>query len=75
MRTPSQTVGPFLHIALLDSYGPELASPGSPGALRVWGCVLDGAGEAVTDALVEVWHAGRRLRPERHARRWPLRAL
>jgi protocatechuate 3,4-dioxygenase alpha subunit len=56
MRTPSQTVGPFLHIGLMDSYGPELIPPGSPGALRVSGLVLDGAGDAVRDALVEVWH-------------------
>jgi protocatechuate 3,4-dioxygenase alpha subunit len=56
MRTPSQTVGPFLHIGLMDCYGPELVAPDSPGALRVWGCVLDGAGEPVTDALVEIWH-------------------
>jgi protocatechuate 3,4-dioxygenase alpha subunit len=56
MRTPSQTVGPFLHIGLMDSYGPEIVPPDSPGALRVSGLVLDGAGEAVTDALVELWH-------------------
>jgi protocatechuate 3,4-dioxygenase, alpha subunit len=56
VRTPSQTVGPFLHLGLMDCYGPELATPGSPGALRVWGFVLDGVGEAVPDALVEVWH-------------------
>jgi protocatechuate 3,4-dioxygenase alpha subunit len=56
MRTPSQTVGPFLHIGLLDSYGPELVPPGTPGALQVHGRVLDGAGEPVLDALVELWH-------------------
>jgi protocatechuate 3,4-dioxygenase alpha subunit len=56
MRTPSQTVGPFLHIGLMDCYGPELVPPGSPGALRVSGVVLDGGGDAVVDALVEVWH-------------------
>ena len=56
MRTPSQTVGPFLHIGLMDCYGPELVAPDAPGALRVSGMVLDGAGEPVTDALVELWH-------------------
>ena len=56
MRTPSQTVGPYLHIGLMDCYGPELVAPGSAGALRISGSVLDGAGEPVTDALVEIWH-------------------
>ena len=57
MRTPSQTVGPFLHIGLLGLLRhASSCPPGSPGALRVSGLVLDGAGEAVTDALVEVWH-------------------
>ena len=55
--TPSQTVGPFLHIGLSESYGNELVSPGEQGALRVFGSVLDGAGEPVTDALVELWRA------------------
>ena len=56
MRTPSQTAGPYLHIGLMDCYGPELVAPDAPGALRVSGVVLDGAGEPVTDALVEIWH-------------------
>ena len=55
--TPSQTVGPFLHIGLSESYGNELVSPGDQGAVRVRGHVLDGAGEPVTDALVELWRA------------------
>ena len=58
--TPSQTVGPYLHLGLCGCawIGPLLATPGSPGALRVQGRVLDGAGEPVADALVEVWQAG-----------------
>jgi len=56
--TPSQTVGPFLHIGLAESFGNELVPPGTPGQVRIWGTVLDGAGEPVTDALVEVWQAG-----------------
>ncbi len=58
-RTPSQTVGPYLHIGLVgDAIGPELVAPESPGALRVHGLLLDGAGEPVPDGLVEVWQAG-----------------
>jgi protocatechuate 3,4-dioxygenase alpha subunit len=30
--------------------------PGTPGALRIEGQVIDGAGEPVPDALVELWH-------------------
>jgi protocatechuate 3,4-dioxygenase alpha subunit len=56
MRTPSQTAGPYLHIGLMDCYGSELVAPDAPGAVRVSGVVLDGAGEPVTDALVEIWH-------------------
>jgi protocatechuate 3,4-dioxygenase, alpha subunit len=52
--TPSQTVGPYLSIGLVGRIGPELV-PGGP--VRVYGLVLDGAGEPVPDALVEVWQA------------------
>lgn len=53
-RTPSQTVGPYLHIGLCGPIGPVLV-PGGP--VRIHGRVLDGAGEAVPDAVVEVWQA------------------
>jgi protocatechuate 3,4-dioxygenase alpha subunit len=46
--TPSQTVGPYLHIGLPD------VQPG--GAVVIRGRVLDGAGEALPDATVELWH-------------------
>lgn len=54
--TPSQTVGPFLHIGL--DWGPEgaaVVAPGTPGAVTVGGRVLDGAGDSVCDALIETW--------------------
>ena len=35
----------------------DLVPPGSPGAVCVEGRVLDGAGEAVPDAVVELWQA------------------
>jgi protocatechuate 3,4-dioxygenase alpha subunit len=59
--TPSQTVGPFLSIGLVQGIGPLAVPEGTPGAIRVSGRVLDGAGEPVTDALVETWQAGERL--------------
>lgn len=55
--TPSQTVGPFLHIGLTWPDGPEVVAPGSPGAVRITGVVRDGTGAPVTDALVETWQA------------------
>lgn len=51
--TPSQTVGPFFSIGLCERPSSEIF----PGDVRVAGRVLDGAGEALPDALVEVWQA------------------
>jgi protocatechuate 3,4-dioxygenase alpha subunit len=53
MITPSQTVGPYFSLGLLDSPANELL----PGGIRVTGRVLDGAGEPVPDAMVEIWQA------------------
>jgi protocatechuate 3,4-dioxygenase alpha subunit len=50
--TPSQTVGPFFGFALPFPDG-ERATP--DGALRVEGQLLDGAGEPVSDGLIEVF--------------------
>lgn len=55
--TPGQTVGPFFHTALPYDGDAALVPPGSPGAIRLHGRVLDGAGEPVPDALVELWQA------------------
>jgi protocatechuate 3,4-dioxygenase alpha subunit len=57
--TPSQTVGPFFHDALLDKDRSELISPDHPDAIRIEGTVYDGAGEPVPDAMVEIWQANR----------------
>jgi len=54
MRTPSQTVGPYYEIGLCDRPSQEVA-PGGP--VRIEGCVLDGAGDPVSDAMVEIWQA------------------
>ena len=53
--TPSQTVGPYLHIGL-----DWLASGvvvGTRGELTISGTVRDGAGAPVNDALLETWQA------------------
>lgn len=76
-QTPSQTVGPFF------AYGLTARQYGYPGAsiasgtiaseeaagtrIRIAGRVLDGAGEPISDAIVEVWQAdpeGRYAHPE-----------
>jgi len=73
-RTPSQTVGPFLHIALApEPYGVReivshvVAEPGMPGThIRIEGRVVDGEGKPLPDALVEIWqadHQGRYAHP------------
>lgn len=55
VATPGQTVGPFFGYALPFAGGNELVPPGSPGAIRLHGTVLDGAGAPVPDALLEIW--------------------
>jgi protocatechuate 3,4-dioxygenase alpha subunit len=55
--TPSQTVGPYLGIALPWDDGPYAVPEGTPGAVRIFGRVLDGHGDPVGDALVETWQA------------------
>jgi protocatechuate 3,4-dioxygenase, alpha subunit len=57
--TPSQTVGPFFHDALLDEDRSELVPPDHPEALRIEGTVYDGEGEPVSDAMVEIWQANK----------------
>jgi protocatechuate 3,4-dioxygenase, alpha subunit len=55
--TPSQTVGPFLHIALAWADGSDVVPEGTPGSFLITGTVRDGAGKPVPDALVETWQA------------------
>ena len=56
-RTPSQTVGPYFTLGLFASQADELVEPTSAGAVHVTGRVLDGAGDPVPDAMVELWQA------------------
>ena len=58
--TSSQTVGPFFAPALLleDAIRNVLTQPETAGErIRIEGHVLDGDGEAVPDAMVEIWQA------------------
>ncbi|MFK7743659.1 MAG: protocatechuate 3,4-dioxygenase subunit alpha [Roseobacter sp.] len=67
-ETPSQTAGPYVHIGLMpqhaglevlpDDLGQIIASSTVPGhRITVSGCIFDGLGVPVTDALIEVWQA------------------
>ena len=56
-ETPSQTIGPFFAVGLPWPDGPDVVADGTPGAVRIGGRVLDGAGDPVPDALVETWQA------------------
>lgn len=65
--TPSQTVGPFLSLGLPWKDGPYVVPAGTPGAVRISGRVLDGAGVPVPDAVIETWQpdpAGRFAHPD-----------
>src|SRR4029077_1242767 len=56
--TASQTVGPFLHLGMNYLERKIHADEGAPGEqLTIRGKVLDGDGNAVPDAIVEVWQA------------------
>lgn len=64
-QTPSQTVGPYFAYALTpESYGfrgiatNRLVEPDTPGEhIVIEGRVLDGKGDPVEDALLEIWQA------------------
>jgi protocatechuate 3,4-dioxygenase alpha subunit len=53
--TPAQTIGPFYGYALPFAKDNELLAPGLPGSVRLQGTVYDGAGQAVPDAVLEIW--------------------
>jgi protocatechuate 3,4-dioxygenase alpha subunit len=52
--TPSQTIGPFFHVAMASPV-PVRLPPADVNAVPLDGRVLDGAGQVIDDALVEVW--------------------
>lgn len=57
--TPSQTVGPFLHIGLTDKFSrTRIAAEGTTGErVRLKCRVLDAEGVPVSDAMIEIWQA------------------
>jgi protocatechuate 3,4-dioxygenase, beta subunit len=66
--TTWQTVGPFFSLGLDFMSGSQLAAPGVAGErVTISGRVIDGDGQGVPDALLEVWQAnshGRYAHPE-----------
>jgi protocatechuate 3,4-dioxygenase, alpha subunit len=66
-QTPSQTVGPFFayglapelyHYPYRSAVGNRLVQSGTEGQrIRIEGRVLDGAGEPIPDAMIELWQA------------------
>jgi protocatechuate 3,4-dioxygenase alpha subunit len=73
--TPAQTVGPFFHPGMLRDGIPahQIARPGTSGEhIRVTGRVLDGEGQPIPDALIEVWQANSQGRFQHPADRRPL---
>jgi protocatechuate 3,4-dioxygenase, alpha subunit len=57
LPTPSHTVGPFYGYALPFRGGEEIAPLGHPDTITLHGYVLDGEGDPLPDAFVELWGA------------------
>ncbi len=70
-ESASQTAGPYVHIGCVPSFaglvgmyagrdpGAEMIEGDVAGQrIALTGCIYDGDGDAVTDALVEIWQAG-----------------
>lgn len=57
--TPSQTVGPYLHLGLTDAQSISRVAGDAAKGERVWLTfrVLDGEGAPVPDAMIELWQA------------------
>ncbi|MPZ72078.1 MAG: protocatechuate 3,4-dioxygenase subunit alpha [Nitriliruptorales bacterium] len=55
--TPPQTVGPFFHDCLLGRGARVVVSQPAEATIRIEGTLVDGAGQSVDDAMVEVWQA------------------
>jgi protocatechuate 3,4-dioxygenase, alpha subunit len=60
-HTASQTVGPFLHIALADPVARFAVADGADGAIVVRGRLTDGNGDAIPDGLIETWQVDGRF--------------
>jgi protocatechuate 3,4-dioxygenase, alpha subunit len=65
--TPSQTVGPYFSIGLTWEDGAYVVPEGEDGAFWLRGRVVDGDGDPVPDAMIEIWQAdpeGRYAHPD-----------
>ena len=61
--TPTQTIGPFFAPALLRDVQNTLVNDATAvERIRIEGRVLDGAGNVVPDAMIEIWQANSRGR-------------
>nr|WP_296772290.1 protocatechuate 3,4-dioxygenase subunit alpha [Rhodococcus sp. (in: high G+C Gram-positive bacteria)] len=56
-QTPSQTVGPYLHIGLPWADGPDVVPPGTDGAIDISIGVVDGNRTPMADVMIETWQA------------------
>jgi len=57
LSTPAQTVGPFLSIGMTWVEGELVVPQDAPGSFWIRGRLLDGAGDPVSDGVVETWQA------------------
>lgn len=57
MTTPAQTAGPFVSIGTAWLAVRPPVGEDHPDAINISGRVIDGAGDPVTDALLEFWQA------------------
>ena len=57
--TPSQTVGPYVHIGLFPTWenSGDAVPEDAPGRIDVSFNVIDGAGQPIGDAMIETWQA------------------
>lgn len=56
--TTWQTIGPYFRIGMEHLDTREIASPGTPGLhVTIEGRILDGKGDPVPDAVLEIWQA------------------
>lgn len=57
-RTPSQTIGPYYRYGLRWTDGDKVTFAEAGRKIVITGCVFDGAGAIVDDALIETWQRG-----------------
>lgn len=59
LQTPSQTVGPFFHYGLMtrDDFNILVNDDTEGQRILIKGQVIDGSGDPVLDAMIEIWQA------------------